>query len=153
MSTEQDKWQVERTVFLKFIEKACVTVKSASIAKPDGESMPDIFCTMLSGEHVAFELVEICAEDIAAIKSKLRDGGSEVFSTVDPTAGILRSKLHKSYKTDRPIELLCYVSARTISADVQIIAEARSWAGSLKGPFRRVWLLGEKDVYDVWSAS
>lgn len=115
--------------------------------------MPDIFCTMRSGERVAFELVEICAEDIATTQSKLREGGSAVFSTADPTAAILRRKLHKTYETDRPIELLCYTSARTVSADDQIIAEARSWAGSLEGPFRRVWLLGEKDVYDIWSAS
>lgn len=153
MSTEQDKWQIERAVFLEFLEKAGLPVESASIAKPDGESMPDIFCTMLSGEHVAFELVEICAEDIAAIQSRLREGGSAVFSTADPTAGILRRKLHKTYETDRPIELVCYTSARTVSVDDQIIAEARNWAGSLEGPFRRVWLLGEKDVYDVWSAS
>jgi hypothetical protein len=153
LSTEQDKWQIERAVFLEFIEKACLPVESGSIDKPHGRSMPDIFCTMLGGEQVAFELVEICAEDVAAIRSKLREGGSVAFSTADPTEHILRRKLHKTYETERPIELLCYTNARTVSADDQIIAEAQRWARSLEGPFRRVWLLGEKDVYDIWSAS
>ena len=153
MRTEQDKWEVERKVFLEFIEKASLSVEPTSIEKQYGESMPDIFCTMLSGERVAFELVEICAEDIAATQYRLRDGGSAVFLTADPTAAILRRKLHKTYEVGRPIELLCYTSARTVSPDDQIIAEARNWVGSVEGPFRRVWLLGEKDVYDVWSAS
>lgn len=152
MRTEQDKWQVERKVFLEFIEKASLFVERNSIEKQQGKSMPDIFCTMSSGERVAFELVEICAEDIAATLSRFSEGVAWVSSTDDPTAAIVRRKLHKTYETDRPIELLCYTSARTVSPDDQIIAEARSWVGSLEGPFRRVWLLGEKDVYEVWSA-
>jgi hypothetical protein len=153
MRTEQDKWHVEQKVFLEFIEKACLPIELASIEKQHERSMPDIFCTMRNGDRVAFELVEICAEDIAATHSALREGGTAVSSTADPTAAILRRKLHKTYETSRPIELLCYTSARTVSPDDQIITEARNWAGSLDGPFRRVWLLGEKDVYDVWSAS
>jgi len=138
-------------VFLVFVEKAPLCVEAASIEKQEGKSMPDIFCTMLIGERVAFELVEICAEDVAATSSRLSEGGSAVSSTADPTAAILRRKLHKTYETHRPIELLCYTSARTVSPDDQIIAEARNWVGSFEGPFRRVWLLGEKGVYEVWS--
>lgn len=153
MRTEEDKWRIERKVFLEFVEKAPLFVEAASIEKQVGKSMPDIFCTMLGGERVAFELVEICAEDIAATLSKLGEGGTSVSSTADPTGTIVRRKLHKTYKTDRPIELLCYTRGRTVSPDDQIIAEARNFVGSFEGPFRRVWLLGEKGVYEVWSVA
>ena len=153
MSSEQDKALVELAVFREFVNKANLPVRLKSIRKPGEHSEPDIFCTMNNGEQVAFELVEICADDLASLIAKLRDGGTATTSTFDPTENILRQKLHKIYKTQLPIELLCYTNGRTISTDDQIIAEARRWADVIEGPFRKVWLLGEKSVYKVWQAS
>ena len=153
MGTEQDKATVELAVFREFVSKAEVPVLPESIRKPGEQSEPDVFCTLSSGEQVAYELVEICSSDIAALFSRLRSGGSASLVTSDPTEGIMLNKLHKTYRTKLPIELLCYTSARTVSPDDQILSEVQRWANAIEGPFRRVWLLGEKGVYEVWAAS
>ena len=52
-----------------------------------------------------------------------------------------------------PIELLCYTNARVVSPDDLIIAVAKTCATSTEGRFRKIWLLGEKGVYEVWKAT
>jgi hypothetical protein len=148
--TELDKAAVELTVFCEFIFKARIAIDPASVSKPGMQSEPDIFCTLSNGEHVAYELVEICAPDIAATLSKNHTGGTAAIFTSDPTEAALRKKLHKTYKTTRPIELLCYTNARTVSWDDLILSKAQRWADAIDGPFRKIWLLGEKAVYEVW---
>ncbi|MFZ6844824.1 hypothetical protein [Undibacterium sp. RuTC16W] len=153
MSTEQQKAEVELAVFREFISKAGISIDPESVSKPGTQSEPDIFCTLSSGEKIAYELVEICSSDIAANLSKLRNGGSIVLATSDPTEKTLRQKLHKTYQTMLPIELLCYTNGRTVSPDDQILSGAQRWANAIDGPFRKVWLLGQKGIYEVWSAS
>lgn len=153
MSTEQEKGKIELAVFNEFIHKANIAVKPASINKSGLASEPDIFCTLNSGEELAFELVEICASDIAAAMSKIKKGGVANVATTDPTDKILRQKLDKKYKTNRPIELLCYTNGRTITPDETILNQAQLWADAMDGPFRKLWLLGELGVYLVWEAN
>ena len=74
MSNEQDKGKVELAVFNEFTFKAGISVDQASISKSGLASEPDIFCTLTSGEQVAYELVEICASDIAAAITKIKKG-------------------------------------------------------------------------------
>ena len=152
MGSEADKAEIELAVFREFVQHSGLAVDSDSTRKPGEASEPDIFCTLLNEGQVAFELVEICASDIAAAISRIRSGGTTVLATSDPTTAIIRQKLHKTYKTHLPIELLCYTNARVISPDDQIVENLRQWAGSVEGPFRRVWLLGEKGVYEIYSA-
>jgi hypothetical protein len=151
MSSEEDKAFIELKVFKEFIEKTQLPIRPESIKKPGGKSDPDIFCTFQNGEDVAFELVEICASDLAIHISKLKE---EVLRTSDPTEEIILNKLTKSktYKTQLPIELLCYTNARVVSPDDLIIAVARRCADSTESRFRKIWLLGEKGVYEVWKA-
>lgn len=154
MGTEQQKSEVELAVFEEFISKANIALVPESITKPGTESDPDIFCTLISGEQVAYELVEVCSPDIAKTLAKLsKVCGEKVFATSDPTERTLRKKLHKTYRTNHPIELLCYTNGRTVSPDDLILSEAKLWVNAIKGPFRKVWLLGEKSVYEIWSAS
>lgn len=153
MGTEQEKSKVELAVFAEFISRANISIDPESINKPGTQAEPDIFCTLNNGEQVAYELVEICSPDIAATLSKIKKGGSASLVTSDPTGRTLRQKLHKTYRTTLPIELLCYTNTRTVSPDDVILSEAQRWANAIKGPFRKVWLLGEKGVYEVWAAS
>ncbi len=151
MSSEQDKALIELKVFKEFVQKAQLPVNFESIKKPGEQSDPDIFCTFHNGEHVAFELVEICASDIAIQISNLRES---YIRTSDPTEEIVRNKLAKSitYKTQLPIELLCYTNGRVVSPDDLIIAVIRECSDLTEGRFRKIWLLGEKGVYEVWEA-
>ncbi len=155
MSSEQDKALTEIPVFKEFVEKAQLSIRPESIKKPGGKSDPDIFCTFHNGEDVAFELVEICASDVAALISKVRKTNIDgLINTSDPTYEVVQKKIIKSnnYKTLLPIELLCYTSARVVSPDDTIIAEAIRCADSIDGRFRKIWLLGAKGVYEVWKA-
>ena len=153
MGTEQQKAEVELAVFREFISRTGISIDPESVSKPGAQSEPDIFCTLGSGEQVAYELVEICSSDIAATLSGIRSGGTAGVAASDPTEKTLRHKLHKTYRTTLPIELLCYTNGRTASPDELIVSEARRWANAIDGPFRKVWLLGESGVYEVWSAS
>lgn len=153
MGTEQEKAKVELAVFREFISKASISIDPASVSKPGAQSEPDIFCTLSNGEQVAYELVEICSSDIAATLAKTSKGGLATLVTSDPTEKALRQKLHKTYITTRPVELLCYTNGRTVSTDDLIIMEAQRWANAIDGHFRKVWLLGDNGVYEVWTAS
>lgn len=125
-----------------------------SVTKHSGESEPDITC-MIEGEGtVAFELTEICESTLAAnISALLKGRGEIVLSISDPSASIARKKLAKTYRTDRPLELLCYTNARVVATDDMILASLRQQLDAQDGPYRRVWLLGEKSLYEVWRAS
>lgn len=125
MGTERQKAEVELAVFREFVSKAGISINPESISKPGTQSDPDIFCTLSSGEQVAYELVEICSPDIAATLSKIKCGGVAGSATSDPTEKILRQKLHKTYRTKLPIELLCYTNGRTVSLDDLILSEAQ----------------------------
>jgi len=153
MSTELDKAKVELAVFEEFLRQAGISIEAESVSKPGTPSEPDIFCTLGSGERVAYELVEICSPEVAADISRVRQGGFAVSATSDPTEATLRKKLHKTCKTTVPIELLCCTTGRTVSWDDLIVSEARRWANAIRGPFRKIWLLGERGVYEVWSAA
>lgn len=153
MGTEQEKAELELAVFREFISTAGISIDPMSVSKPGTQSEPDIFCTLSSGEQVAYELVEICSSHIAATLSRIKKGGAAGLATSDPTEKTLRQKLHKTYRTNLPIELLCYTNGRTVSPDDLILSEAQLWANAIDGPFRKIWLLGEKGVYEVWSAS
>lgn len=152
MSSEADKAEIEIKVFMEFVNKIGLPVEADSIKKHGNESEPDIFCTV-NKEHIFFELVEICASDLAENLTKLHRGAGEfVISTFNPTCKIINSKLNKKYNTELPIELLCYTNGRVVPTDDQILEEARNISNSVEGPFRKIWLLGEKlDVYEVWS--
>lgn len=153
MTSEQDKGVVELAVFREFAKKAPLRIDHTSVEKRNGESEPDILCEIIGEGPVSFELVEICDSALAATIAHLRSGGVATGSTSDPSIEIVRRKLHKRYKTDSPVELLCYTNARVITPDDGILAAIRPWFDAIDGPFRRAWLLGEKDTYEVWRAS
>ncbi|HVS27850.1 MAG TPA: hypothetical protein VHE58_11265 [Burkholderiales bacterium] len=153
MASAQDKTAVELAVFREFAEKARLSIDDTSIEKRGGESEPDILCKIIGEGPVSFELVEICDSTLAATIAHLRSGGVATGSTSDPSIEIIRRKLHKKYKTDLPIELLCYTNGRVVTTDDGILAAIRPWFDAIDGPFRRAWLLGEKDTYEVWRAS
>lgn len=152
MSTETVHGETELLVFSEFAEKAHIGVVSGSIEKrPVGE--PDILCAIEGEGPVAFELAELCAEDVAATISSITDGGSAVISTSDPTATVLQKKLHKTYQSHAPIELLLYTNSRLVTPDDVILSTLRPILESHSTGFRKVWLLGEKGTYEVWRAS
>jgi len=150
MGTEQRKGEVELAVFREFADRCPLTIDLQSIQKRSGESEPDILCQLSSGEVVAFELVEICDSTIASTLSRIQPDSPPSFWSADPTAAIVRKKLHKSYHTAHPVELLCYSNGRVITPDDGIREHLSRWADAIDGPFRRLWLLGEQVVYQVW---
>jgi len=147
MNAEEDKTMREMRVFKAFIKSSGLQIspESAESRKPPE---PDILCVHEIDGKLAFELVEICAEEIAR---KLSAIGKEEFGFVrsaDPSRNILRKKLKKNYRTEHPIDLLCY-TGRTISSDDEILVTVRPLIETNRGQFRRVWLFGDR-CHLVW---
>jgi hypothetical protein len=136
---EAEKAARERAVFHDFIKK-----KPGSRINPESvESRcppePDILCFQENEGNVAFELAEICAQDIACT---IAQGGG--FLWTSDTSRKIREKLKKNYQTENPVELLCYTDGRTVSWDQLIKEEIRPLIDMDNGQFRRIWLLGDQ---------
>ena len=111
MSTETDHGEIELLVFREFAEKANIGIIADSIEKrPLGE--PDILCAIEGEGPVAFELAELCAEDVAAAKSSVKNGGVATGSFSDPCTKVLQKKWEKRYRSQAPIERLLDTNAR-----------------------------------------
>ena len=145
MSDDEKKAARERKVFEDFISRSGLPIDRQSIRKCDPPE-PDIRCKM-SGEYVAFELAEVCSQEIPrAISHIPRTGGvSNVIRSNDPIPEIARKKIEKSknYRTDCPIELLFYTAGRVVQSPDMSIPSIQELFSSGAGRFRRVWFMGE----------
>lgn len=139
----------ELAAFERFVQLGLLNVELGSVEKrPEPE--PDLLCLVVGVGPVAFELAELCAEDVAKLMANSDQG---FIWSADPSARILCNKLAKDYVTPHPIELLLHTEGRLVSTDNLIIETIRPILQSRGGgPFRHVWLLGEKGGYDVWHA-
>jgi hypothetical protein len=143
MNAEEEKAIRERLVFHTFLKSSGLPIRPESIESRMPPE-PDILCVHENDGKLAFELVEICAEDVARKVSAARRGQEFGFvRSADPSEDVLRKKLEKNYDTPCPVELLCYTSGRTISPDAVILAALRPMLETNSGKFRRVWLLGD----------
>src|ERR1700691_6075469 len=114
MNAEEEKAARERLVFQAFIKASGLPISPESVESRKPPE-PDILCVHEGDGKLAFELVEICAEDIAR---KLSAIGKEKFGflrSADPSRDVLQKKLKKNYRTEYPVDLLCYTSGRAIS--------------------------------------
>jgi hypothetical protein len=143
MNTAAEKKQErERHVFQKFIRTSKLPIFPESVESrlhPE----PDILCLDAEEGHIAFELTEICAEELARKLSAIDKEEFGLVRSQDPSWSVLRKKLRKSYQTSHPVELLCYVG-RALSADSQIRATIQPLIDMNNGQFRRIWLWGDK---------
>jgi hypothetical protein len=149
MNAEAEKAERERSVFEAFIQESGIPINPESVesCRPP---KPDILCLHGSEGHVAFELVEVCDPNIAQTTSVIgKEGGVRFVRGSDPSLDVLRKKLKKTYKSEYPIELICYQDGRTISPDAVILAAIYPLISINNGQFRRIWLLGNK-CHLVW---
>lgn len=148
MASEQAKGETEYEVFMRFLEVSQMPIDWNSVEKRSPPE-PDILCTHQSEGAVAFELVEMCDPRISRSIAKASDG---YLRTSDPSASIVSKKLRKKYRTDAPIELLCYTAGRIVTPDNVIFPTIKPYLKSWRHTFRRAWLLGRKGIYVVWDA-
>lgn len=148
MRTESDKGADEVSIFLRFAELAEFPVVVGSVSKRSPPE-PDILCEHQGEGPIAFELVELCD---AVMARNIATANEEYTRTTDPSVSVLRKKFTRSYQTQHPIELLCYVSGRIVTPDSTIVPAIKPWCATQKHPFRRIWLLGRKGAHHVWSA-
>lgn len=148
MASENIKGEAEVAVFLRFLEASQLPIDPTSVEKRSPPE-PDILCTHQSEGKIAFELVEMCDPRLAKSIAEASDGYSR---TSDPSANIVSKKLHKTYATDAPIELLCYTGGRIVTPDNVILPTIKPYLRSWRHTFRRAWLLGRKGIYVVWNA-
>jgi hypothetical protein len=143
-AASMSKSEREIAIFKDFLGSRSLRAQAGLVeSRPSPE--PDILFNC-----VAFELAEICAEDLAKAATKAAKSGQPEFTwSSDPTRTIVRKKLNKRYVTSHPVELLLYTDGRVVSPDDMILREVRQLGRRLKKKFRRVWLLGRKGHYLV----
>ena len=149
MNAEAKKAERERNVFRTFVEESGLQIDPESIESRTPPE-PDILCLDRIDGKLAFELVEICAEDLAqSIAMAGKKGGVAYVRSSDPSGNAIRKKLEKIYRTEYPLDLLCYTDGRTVSPDDVIIDTIRSMSGINIGQFQRIWLLSTH-CHKVW---
>ena len=145
MSSETSKGaDTEIPIFLEFAAAANLLIDAQSVEKrmpPD----PDIRCRLSTGELVAYELVEICDQNIA--KDKIN--GSYI-RTSDPSVEIVKKKLKKSYPPQLPVELLCYKNGRVVSPDGYIAELLSPILSGSQFQYRKVWLFSSRGAQLLW---
>lgn len=140
---EQKKAAREIVAFFNFVTRSSLPIILESVQSRRPPE-PDILCEHRENGLIAFELVELCAPDIASSLAKAQSG--DFVLATDPSPGI-RKKLDKKYETPFPIELLIYNAGRVITPDNDAIERIQSCFESLGcGQFRTVWFSGEDEV-------
>ena len=151
MRTEEIKADRELEVFSEFVAVSNLPFNLRTTEKRI-PPQPDILSTHPEDGLVAFELVEICDSNLAEFFSTVKEGGAYYMRTGDPSAQIITKKLRKRYKTEHPIELLCYTDGRVITPADVVIPTIRPYLRSFEHVFRRAWLLSRHHVYALWPA-
>lgn len=155
MRDEIAKAKEELSVFQEFVQKGPLCIEIGSIEKLFGSSKPDILCRIVDKGLLAFELTEICSEEVAELITAVSSAKRRtilsglVVATSDPTSEVIHDKLSKTYNCECEIDLLCYTNGRTLSTDEQICQAASQCLSGGFGPFRRVWLLGQHGVHEL----
>lgn len=147
MSSEITKGEIEKTIFLDFINKSELHIELNSVEKRSPPE-PDLLCKYTTGEIITFELVELCDPNIASAPSRAsrEETGVLFLRTQDPSRFILQKKLSKTYQTDYPIDLLCYTNGRVIAPDDYIVSSLKDTMLEYKTTFQRIWFLGNNCV-------
>ena len=139
----------ELAIFEKFAVEAGLKVVPGSLSKCE-PPQPDIICSLEGEGQVRFELAEACAFEFAeAINNPRPEGVYSCFGT-DVSEDTLRKKLSKSYPVSEPIELLLYTDGATAKPDYVLKLEFEAILSETQGPYRRVWLHGDK-THEIWT--
>ena len=100
MKADQSKANREMQVFLEFLQKSELPIERDSVENRMPPE-PDILCRHKEQSFIAFELVELCDEEIARIIAEgVRSGNTEQSSIwfADPPSRIICNKLEKKYQ-------------------------------------------------------
>ena len=149
--TEATKGLEEIETLRRFISRSGTSLDASSIEKRSPPE-PDLLCQGREG-LVAFEIANLCDGEIAKVLAAGAKARTDAFYTADPSAGIVRAKLKKTYKINYPIELLVYTDGRLITPDAVIIPTITPILQSRDGPYRRAWFMGEETTCLFWEAN
>jgi len=150
----EDKEARERAIFTECAEVAGLRVREGSVvSRPPPE--PDILCEISGEGPVAFELVEIVDSDLAESVSVAirKDQPAKGVWVGDPTLERITDKVHKSYSTPHPIELLAWAGQLTTPPSVWHPTHDHALRALQLGPFRRLWVVNfgmRPDERGVW---
>lgn len=154
--TRPEQKKEEKEVFLDFVKRSGLPIDKKTIDYgDDAKNEPDMKCRVGEDAYVAFELKEICDEEIAEwiahLHKKLKKDQpaeptfkclNDMRTMSENFVAFLKEICTKRYQTNYPVELLLYTSRTTLTDDV-IIDDIDNQSNSLKLQFRKVWLMTE----------
>ena len=150
MRSEAEKAATEREVFAHFLRMSSVCSPDSGIeSRPFPQ--PDILCTPHSSSPVAFELSELCDEQMAEAISIARE---DAFWTADPSARILNQKLCKNYASEYSVNLLLYTAGRIVTPDNVIIPTLEYEIGKIERCiFDTIWFMSNDIVQKLYRST
>ena len=144
MRGEEEKGEVELSIFRQFARKASLATESEPEKQNPNERKPDILCVLKEGP-VYFELTEACAPEFAAVITKGIKQKKAIYARGnDVSKDTVAKKLLKNYEVEEPIELIVYTAGRTVLPDEVIVQRVGDVLSKGCGPFRRIWFFGEE---------
>ncbi len=145
MIDDEKKSRRELKIFSDFVLRSGLPIDPSSVEKRNPPE-PDILCKVGKEGFLRFELVEICDDSLAetiSYQRKLNNPGPVFLRLGNTGDSTLKNKRSKQYLTNYPIELLCYTDGRNVSPPDMIISKIRFYFDCERGPFRRIWFMGE----------
>jgi hypothetical protein len=149
MTTEDERSKIEIEIFKEFVKCEGLPIDPHSVEKRNPPE-PDIVCQHSEEGCIAFEVAEICNEDIAR---EIKNPSGQAFWTSSRLREITKNKLSRSYETEYPVELLLYVDGREITPNNVIIPKLKLIIWSTKTSkikFRRIWFLGRGQSHLIY---
>ena len=148
---EQSDQEVQ--IFRCFVGKCNLQVSLETIENRPPPA-PDIKCYVEGNGYVAFELKEICDEQLAKYISLCKQESSgkcqykrlrSVKTSSDDLARWIEEKFYpEEYVSDCPMELLFFTNGRTGLTDDVILCVIKKLETKLKPLFQKVWFMGKE---------
>jgi len=158
LNREEQKQAEELEIFDVFSERSGLPVDRSTIESRRPPE-PDIKCLVSGDGYVAFELKEICDEELAGWIADLYTNPPSIDADEAPFkylrdfetssnyfAEWLKGKFsdQNKYQTDCPMALLLYENGRTGLTNDIILADIEEHSEILIPIFRKVWFMGEE---------
>lgn len=153
MNHQEAQEREELDAFRYFAEHFRPDIMLKSIEKREPPE-PDILCCVRDEGYVAFEVVSFTnpeiRREVAHLLKHPEGSGKNYMRLAGPVdvdlqgkPNVLQRKLAKTYKTEYPIELLCYAMEQLIQPPDVVVPTMKVWFENdpNTGPFRHIWYM------------
>jgi hypothetical protein len=151
MTRESKKAQLEREVFISFLERTGIGIVKDSIrGGVANRKEPDIVCTSFNGSEIGFELSRLTDPILASVRNRREPQNGEYVRLGGYDRKALSRKLRKIYSV-YPVELLLY--RESIGTPDNILISQVRIQCRCQHRYRKVWYISKSVVKTLYERS